>query len=45
MENKIKMLLAQRDMWLHRCVALEAEVAKLRKLLELYGIDYPKEET
>lgn len=34
----------EKDKYLLRCVALEDENSKLKKLLELHGIDYPKEE-
>ena len=43
MEIKMEMLEAERDKYLRRCVALEDENSKLKKLLELHGIEYPKE--
>jgi len=43
MSIKEQMLEKQRDIWAQRCIVLENENSKLRKLLELHGIDYPKE--
>lgn len=43
--EEMKRAEAERDKYLRRCVFLEDENSKLKKLLELHGIEYPKERT